>query len=145
MTPERRLEFADHIAETERWFYDRPGAGVAALFAWLQRHRTQAPVALAAGVFVQVLSHPQLFIEGNTRSAVLLASYVLARAGLAPLVVTAAHYPAYRTVVARCSAIDRASLTSAFTLSGATTRVSAFLVQSSDPRFLHTSEAAQVS
>jgi len=144
VTPERRREFADHIAETERWFYDRPGAGIAALFAWLQRHRTRPPLALAAGVFVQTVSRPQLFIEGNGRSACLLASYVLARAGLPPLVVTAEHYPAYRVLAERCSVLDHTSLTSAFALSGAVSRVSGFLAQCSDPRFLCTSKAAQI-
>lgn len=144
ITPERRLQFADHIAETERWFYDRPAAGVAGLFAWLQRHRKEPPLALAAGVFVQVLSHPQLFIEGNGRSACLLASYLLARAGLPPLVVTAPHYPAYHALAERCSAIDRAALTSAFTVAGATSRAAAFFKEAADPRFLRAPEAARV-
>lgn len=106
-TPERRLQFADHIAETERWFYERPGAGISGLFGWLQRHRSQAPLQLAAGVFVQVLSYPQLFIEGNSRSATLLASYLLARSGLPPLVVTPEFFPRYSQQVDRCEAFDR--------------------------------------
>lgn len=142
ITPERRRQFAEHIAETERWFYDRPDAGVAGLFAWLQRHRGQPPLALAAGLFVHILSHPQLFIEGNARSAVLLASYVLARAGLPPLVVTAPHYPAYRTLSDRCGAIERNRLTSAFSLSSAANQAAAFLRDAADPRFLHAPEPA---
>lgn len=144
VTPERRREFADHIAETERWFYDRPDAGIGALFAWLQRHRTEPPAALAAGVFAQVLSRPQLFIEGNGRSACLLASYLLARAGLPPLVVTAAHYPAYRVLAERCSAVDRTGLTAAFALSGTVTRTAAFIKEAADPRFLRAPEPAKV-
>lgn len=142
VTPERRRQFADHIAETGRRFYDRPNAGIASLFAWLQRNRTHAPLAVAAGVFVQVVSQPQLFIEGNGRSAVLLASYVLARAGLPPLVVTAAHYAGYRELAERCSAIDRTRLASAFALSAATARTTAFLKETADPRFLDVSAAA---
>lgn len=145
VTPERRYQYAEHIAETGRRFYDPPGAGVAALFGWLQRNRTQPPLALAAGVFVQVVSRPQLFIEGNGRSAVLLASYVLARAGLPPLVVTARHYPTYRALAERCSAIDRTRVTSAFALSGVTARVAAFLKEAADPRFLHAPEAARLA
>lgn len=140
-TPERRLQYADHIAETQRWFYDRPGAGIGALFSWLQRHRTEPPCTLAAGVFVQVLSRPQLFVEGNGRSASLLASYLLARAGLPPLVVTAGDYPAYAALVDRCQAIERASLTSAFAVSGATAAVASFIRQAADRRFLLATES----
>ena len=146
VTPERRRQYADHIAETERRFYDDPDTGVAALFAWLQRRRTQPPFTLAAGLFVRVVSQPQLFIEGNGRTAVLLASYVLARAGLPPLVVTADRYPAYRGLAERCSAIDHTRLTSAFALADATASVTAFLKQAADPRFLRSPEpAAQTS
>ena len=141
VTPERRRQFADHVAETERRFYDRPDAGVGMLFGWLQRHRTEAPLALAAGVFVQVVSRPQLYVEGNGRSAVLLASYVLARAGLPPLVITAPHYPAYRDLAERCSVVDRTRLTSAFALSGATARAATFLKEAADRRFLRAPEA----
>jgi hypothetical protein len=140
-TPERRVQYADHIAETDRWFYDRPGAGIAALFSWLQRHRTQPPLSLAAGIFVQVLSHPQLFIEGNARSATLLASYVLARAGLPPLVVTSEDFPRYRDLTDRCLALDRTGLTGAFSASVATSRAAAFLQSAVDRRFLRTEEA----
>jgi len=144
VTPERRRQFADHVAETERWFYDRP-EGMAALYDWLQRNRTRPPVPFAAGLFVQVVSRPQLFIEGNGRTAALLAGYVLARAGLPPFVVTAARYPAYRALAERCSAIDRTRLTSAFALAGATARMTAFLQEAADPRFLAAPEAAAQS
>lgn len=49
---------------------------------------------------------PQLFIEGNPRAAALVASYLLARAGSPPLVVTAdrveadVHLTASRSTVA---------------------------------------------
>ena len=145
VTPERRRQYADHVDETERRFYDQPDGGVGALFGWLQRRRAQPPTALAAGVFVQVVSQPQLFIEGNGRSAALLASYVLARAGLPPLVVTARDYPAYRLLAERCSVLDRTRLTSAFALSGVTARVAAFLKEAADPRFLHAPEAARLA
>ena len=140
-TPERRVQYADHIAESERWFYDRPGAGIGAVFSWLQRHRTQPTLAIAAGIFVQVVSHPQLFIEGNARSATLLASYVLARGGLPPLVLTPATLPDYRNLTDRCLAIDRSGLTGSFAVSVVTNRVAAFLESATDRRFLLAEEA----
>lgn len=144
VTPERRRQFAGHIAATERWFYDRPEAGVGAFFGWIERNRDQPPVALAAGAFVQVVSHPQLFIEGNSRTAALLASYILARAGLPPFVMTAARYPAYRDAVERCSAVERGRLTSAFAISAAASQVAAVIATAADPRFLAAAEPARV-
>ena len=96
ITPERRTQFAAHLAETERRFYDRGDGGIGELHDWVQRNRTRPARALAAGVFVHAVSTPQLFIEGNRRTAVLVASYLLARGGLPPVVVTAASYPALR-------------------------------------------------
>ncbi len=133
-SPERRRQFSDHIAETERWFYDRP-EGIGAFFDWYRRSVTQAPVTLAAGVFVHTVSLPQLFIEGNGRTATLLASYVLARAGLPPLVVTPGHYPCYREAVSRCVALDRHGFASGFAIARTTRRVSAFLHDAADPGF----------
>jgi hypothetical protein len=140
-TPERRRQFADHIAETERWFYDRPG-GIAGFSDWLQRNRTRPPRPLAAGVFVQVISTPQLFIEGNGRTATLLASYVLARAHLPPMVATVETFPRYHELTERCSAIDRDGLGSAFVTATAITRVAEFLQDTAERRFLRESQAA---
>jgi len=136
VTPERRKQFAAHITETERWFYDRPRAGIGAFFEWLQRNRTKPPRVIAAGIFVQVISTPQLFIEGNRRAATLLASYVLARSGLPPLVATAEVYLRYRQETERCNAIDRDRIASTFTTAMATVRVAEFLQETVEPRFL---------
>jgi hypothetical protein len=42
----------------------------------------------AAGVYIRILSEPQLFIEGNHRTGALIMSYLLAREGRAPFVLT---------------------------------------------------------
>ncbi len=135
-SPERRALFADHIAETERWFYERPGEGIAEVFDWYQRNRTRPPRPLAAGMFVQVVSSPQLFIEGNRRTAALLASYLLARAGLPPLVVGASSLERGREVAERCSTIDRSGFASGVAIALAAHRVSEFLLDACEPRFL---------
>ena len=62
---------------------------------------------LAAGAFVDAVSTPQLFVEGNRRTALLVASYLLARGGLPPVVVRAAGWPAFEAVADRVVAIDR--------------------------------------
>ena len=136
VTPERRNEYRDHIAETEAWFYDRPGAGIGALIDWYQRNRTSQANALAAGVLVQTVSLPQLFIEGNRRTGTLLASYVLARGGLPPLVVNETSWPRYAELVDRCATIDRGGLVGAVAISRITHQVATFIAEVSDPRFL---------
>jgi hypothetical protein len=49
----------------------------------------------AAGVYVRVLSDPQLFIEGNHRTGALIMSYLLAREDCAPFVLTEKNAPEY--------------------------------------------------
>ena len=73
------------------------------------------------------VSTPQLFIEGNRRTALLLASYLLARGGLPPLVVTAADYPRFDAISERALAIDRRGFASGIALTLAASRVADFL------------------
>ena len=49
----------------------------------------------AAGVYIYILSEPQLFIEGNHRTGALVLSYILAREGRPPFVLTAENAKAY--------------------------------------------------
>lgn len=136
VTPERRAQFAAHIAETERRFYDRPDAGIAEFRDWYLRHRSRPACGLAAGALVQVVSAPQLFIEGNRRTAGLIATYVLARAGLPPLVVTPATYARFRALLERASAIERRGLAASFSAALTARRVSDFIRETADARFL---------
>lgn len=143
VTPERRLLHAAHLAETERRFYEAPGGGFGALHAWIQRHRGRPPRQLAAGAFLQVVSTPQLFIEGNCRTAALLASWLLARSGLPPLVVTAAAHPRFAAICERAVAVDRSGFTSAIALTLAGHRMADFLADTADPRFLRAPAPAE--
>ena len=86
--PARRLEFADHLAATERHFFDDTQGGIKDLFNWYSAHRNESVWKRAAGVYVRILSKPQLFIEGNNRSGSLIVSYLLMRAGRPPFVLT---------------------------------------------------------
>jgi Fic family protein len=49
----------------------------------------------AAAAYIQVLSEPQLFIEGNHRTGALLMSWILARAGKPPFVLSVDNAKAY--------------------------------------------------
>ncbi|MBZ9780047.1 hypothetical protein K9857_00580 [Pseudomonas sp. REP124] len=84
--PARRLEFAPHLAATEAHFFNDLEGGIKNLFNWYSAHHGESPWKRAAGVYVRILSKPQLFIEGNNRTGSLIVSYLLMRAGLPPFV-----------------------------------------------------------
>lgn len=89
-SPERRAEYADHIAASEDYFFDNEenGGGIKDLLEWYGMHRNESAWKRAAGVYVRILSKPQLFIEGNHRSGSLIVSYLLMREGFPPFVLT---------------------------------------------------------
>lgn len=89
-SPERRAEYADHIAASEEYFFDNEenGGGIKDLLEWYGMHRNESVWKRAAGAYVRILSKPQLFIEGNHRSGSLLVSYLLMREGFPPFVLT---------------------------------------------------------
>jgi hypothetical protein len=51
-------------------------------------HRNESLWRLAAGVYIRILSRPQLYIEGNHRTGALLMSYILVRQGQPPFALT---------------------------------------------------------
>ncbi|MEY6431544.1 hypothetical protein ABC977_03875 [Thioalkalicoccus limnaeus] len=97
----RRREYAEHLRATERHFYDGSGGGIGALIEWLARHRGADIWQRAAGLYIQLLSQPQLFLEGNHRTGVLVVSYLLAREGHLPFVLSVANARVYFDLSAR--------------------------------------------
>jgi hypothetical protein len=92
---ERRAAHALHVAATERRFYDDRAAGIEDLMDWYALHVDEPLWLRAAGVYVRVLSTPQLFIEGNHRTGTLMMSWVLARHGQPPFVLSVDNAVAY--------------------------------------------------
>lgn len=92
---ERRAAHAGHVAATERRFYDDRDAGIEDLMHWYALHADEPVWMRAAGVYVRVLSTPQLFIEGNHRTGALMMSWVLARQGQPPFVLSVDNAVAY--------------------------------------------------
>lgn len=86
--PARRREFAEHLAATERHFFNNDEGGIKDLFEWYREHHHETVWKRAAGVYVRILSKPQLFIEGNNRSGSLIVSYLLMRENLSPFVLS---------------------------------------------------------
>lgn len=136
-----RVEFARHIEATQSRFYDEPKGGIEDIVEWHARHLGESVWKLAAGLYVRTLSKPQLFIEGNHRTGVLLASYVLLRAGKPPFVLTVENALAYfepSTVLRNMSKLGPMAL---FRLPGIKKRFARFLEDQADPRYLLTPDA----
>lgn len=106
-SPETRLQAADHICLTERHFYNDAVGGIGERMEWAGLHRWRGTDSFAATLFLHTISTPQLFIEGNSRTATLIASYILARSGYPPLVVTDATYSDYKALVHDCRRLVR--------------------------------------
>lgn len=132
----RREKFQGHLAATERWFYDRTDGGIGALYEWSRRNLGLGPVERAAGYFLRSVSSPQLFLEGNRRTAVLLASHALARGGEPPLVVTVAAFPRYAALASRCAAVQRGAVSYLIELDALTRQMHKLIADLADPRFL---------
>jgi prophage maintenance system killer protein len=90
-----RAGAASQLAATEKRFYDQEGGGIRDVVEWYELHRDNTPWRRAAGVYIFTLSEPQLFIEGNHRTGALVMSYILAREGRPPFVLTADNARAY--------------------------------------------------
>ena len=84
----KRQTFSDHIEQNAEYFYDDSHGGVGELVEWNQFHARDNIWKKAAGLYIHIMSQPQLFIEGNHRSAILIVSYLLARNGHPPFVLT---------------------------------------------------------
>ncbi|MEB4593004.1 hypothetical protein VSS37_18635 [Candidatus Thiothrix sp. Deng01] len=90
----KRKQHVAHIQATEQRFYQQKD-GFGDLKEWLERNKHEPVWERAAGVYLHILSTPQLFIEGNHRTGVLIVSYLLAREGQPPFVLTKDNARAY--------------------------------------------------
>jgi len=97
LDPRVRKEYHQHIEAAARRFYNNNDEGydIDRILEWYEKHSQESPWKRAAGVYVRVLSQPQLYIEGNHRTGALIMSYILARDGKAPFVLTVANAKAY--------------------------------------------------
>ncbi|RUQ29532.1 MAG: hypothetical protein EKK68_12325 [Candidatus Competibacteraceae bacterium] len=138
----RRAEFAQHIAATERRFYGEPeGGGIGDIVEWRSNHLSESAWKLAAGIYVRALSRPQLFIEGNHRTGALIASYVLLRSGKPPFVLTVENALAYFDPSMVIRNTDKLGPIALLRLPGIRNRFARFLEEQADPRYLLAPEA----
>lgn len=139
-----RAEFSRHIEATKNRFYDEPGGGIEDIVTWRARHLDQSVWQLAAGFYVRALGKPQLFIEGNHRTGVLIASYILLRGGKPPFVLTVENALAYFDPSAVIRNTDKIGPMALFRLPRIKNRFAQFLEDHADSRFLLASDTQTV-
>jgi hypothetical protein len=83
-----RKEYPAHLEATTQRFYQQEEFNIDDILCWYEKHAGESPWKRAAGVYVRILSQPQLYIEGNHRTGALIMSYILVRDGEAPFVLS---------------------------------------------------------
>lgn len=133
---DRRRRHARHIAFSEHRFYEQPGGGIGALMEWLQRHGTDDIWTRSAGAYIQILSRPQLYLEGNHRAGALIMSYMLAREGQPPFVLSVANAKAYFDPSNLVKGTNQRSLSGLLRLPKLRKRFAELLKEHADERYL---------
>jgi hypothetical protein len=134
--PNHTAQRDTQFALTERHFYEHTEGNIGRIVEWYAGHRHQSVWKRAAGVYVRVLSEPQLFLEGNHRSGALLISYLLAREGRPPLVLTPDNAKAYFDPSSLIKDTRRTPVSLLFKLPGLKKRFARFLQAQADDRYL---------
>ena len=133
---DRRRHFARHIASTEQRFYEQEGGGIGTLMEWLQRNNGDDIFRRAAGVYIHILSRPELYIEGNHRTGALIMSYMLAREGKPPFVLSVDNAKAYFDPSTLMQATKRQSLCMLIRLPKLRDRFASMLKDTADSSYL---------
>ncbi|EXJ12626.1 hypothetical protein [Imhoffiella purpurea] len=132
-------ECSEHFRETERRFYDDSNrGGIRALMNYLADHRHPSVWERAAGVYMQTLSSPQLFFEGNHRTGALLISHILLRGGEPPFVLNVQNAKAYFEPSSLIKGYRKGSLRAMFQAPRLRTLLAELLQTTVDPRHLLT-------
>jgi prophage maintenance system killer protein len=136
--PGEREEYARHRQTTEQRFYEEQHGGIRDLVEWYEGRRSDSPWMRAAGVYIRLLSRPQLFVEGNHRTGALAMSYVLVRENEAPFVLTSENAATYFDPSAVIQDTEKQGLAMLFRSPGLTRRLATFLLEHADRTYLLT-------
>ena len=112
------------------------GGGIRDVFEWYDLHRDNSAWRRAAGVYISILSEPQLFIEGNHRTGALVMSYILAREGRPPFVLTADNARAYLDPSTLITETRKHSLAALFRIPKIKRYFAQFLKEQADRKYL---------
>jgi hypothetical protein len=103
---------------------------------WYEAHRDESSWKRAAGVYVRLLSQPQLYIEGNHRTGALIMSYLLAGSGKAPFVLTVENAQAYFDPSTLIKETKKTTITELVKLPGMKKRFAKFLRSQANEQYL---------
>ena len=138
----RRPDRHDGFAATEQRFYDDSHlGGVRALMNYLADCMDRSLWRRAAGVYLHILSEPQLFLEGNHRSATLIMSHVLLRGGQPPFVLTPANAADYFDCSGLAKSLRKRAFRALVDWPRLQRRLARLLEASSDPGYLAASRS----
>jgi prophage maintenance system killer protein len=137
----QRKANAKHLAATEARFWEQPGGGVRDIVEWYEMHRRDTVWRRAAGVYIRVLSEPQLYIEGNHRTGALIMSYLLVREGKPPFVLSVANARAYFDPSTAVTKTHKKSLSMLLQMPKTRKYFADLLEKSADPRHLRRQQA----
>jgi hypothetical protein len=138
----QRAQAETHLVATERRFYEQEGGGIRDVVEWYALHKRESPWKRAAGVYVRILSEPELFIEGNHRSGALVMSYILAREGYPPFVLTAENAKGYLDPSTLMTKARKKSIAMLYRMPRIKRYFAEFLREQADPKYLLPAPAA---
>lgn len=136
LAPQVRKEHHQHIAATTERFYEQLEYNIDDILQWYDKHHHESPWKRAAGVYVRILSQPQLYIEGNHRTGALIMSYILARDGKAPFVLTVENAKGYFDPSTLVKATKKTATTLLMKLPRLKKRLAHFLREQTNPQYL---------
>ncbi len=133
----RGNECARQCEATEQRFYDDANlGGIRGFMNYLADHKNDGTWRLAAGAYMQVLSEPQMFIEGNHRTGALIASALLCRQGRPPFVLTVENAKAFFDPSSLIKGCRKRSLKALLEMPKLKKRLAQLLHDQADRRFL---------
>ena len=124
------------VTATETRFYNQPDGGIRDIMDWYARNEGKSVWRRAAGVFIRSLSEPQLFIEGNHRTGALIMSYLLAREGRPPFVVTGKNAQAFFNPASVFKKANKRNLSMRLKMPGLTSAFADYLQQQASRKYL---------
>ena len=134
--PVKREEYAGHRQSTEQRFYEAQHGGIGDLVEWYEGRSGESAWMRAAGVYIRLLSRPQLFLEGNHRTGALAMSYILVREDEPPFVLTPESAATYFDPSSVIQDTEKQGLAMLFRSPGLTRRLATFLLEHADRRYL---------
>ena len=132
----KRENYSKHLEATENRFYAHKQGGIEDIMEWYAIHRNQTVWGRAAGVYLRILSDPQLFIEGNHRSGALVMSYILVSEGYPPFILTVENAKTYFDLSSRMTRLRKKTIEMALISPAINRKFARFLRKESNLKYL---------